>query len=73
MAQVRPSTEADPSLKGTPEEFKAALGGFPTNVVVMKLGETRKFQDRVVNYGPLGGVSFPRRRFFPGAGNRHLK
>jgi len=31
-------------LKGTPAEFKAALGSFPTNVVVMKPGETRTFK-----------------------------
>jgi len=31
-------------LKGTPAEFKAALGDSPTNVVVMKLGETRTFK-----------------------------
>jgi L-ascorbate metabolism protein UlaG (beta-lactamase superfamily) len=31
-------------LKGTPAEFKAALGDFPTNVVVMKPGETRTFK-----------------------------
>ncbi|NQU59767.1 MAG: metal-dependent hydrolase [Rhodospirillales bacterium] len=32
------------ALKGTPAEFKAALGNFPTNVVDMKLGETRTFK-----------------------------
>ena len=32
-----------PPLKGTPEEFKAALGDFDTNVVVMQPGETRTF------------------------------
>ena len=32
-------------LKGTPEEFKAALGSYSsTNVVVMKPGETRTFK-----------------------------
>ena len=30
-------------LKGTPAELKAALGDFPTEVVVMQPGETRKF------------------------------
>jgi len=33
-----------PPLKGTPEEFKAALGNFKTDVVVMEPGETRKFE-----------------------------
>ena len=32
-----------PPLKGTPEEFKKALGDFPTDVIVMKPGETRAF------------------------------
>ncbi len=32
-----------PPLKGTPEEFKAALGDTDTNVVVMQPGDTRKF------------------------------
>lgn len=32
-----------PPLKGTPEEFKQALGDFATEVVVMQPGETRKF------------------------------
>lgn len=32
-----------PPLKGTPEEFKAALGDFQTDVVVMQPGEMRKF------------------------------
>jgi L-ascorbate metabolism protein UlaG (beta-lactamase superfamily) len=32
-----------PPLKGTPEEFKAALGDFDTNVVVMQPVETRTF------------------------------
>ncbi|MBO6949892.1 MAG: metal-dependent hydrolase [Rhodospirillales bacterium] len=32
-----------PPLKGTPEEFKSALGDFDTNVVVMQPGESRKF------------------------------
>ena len=31
-------------LKGTPEQFKAALGNFKTNVVVMTPGETRTFK-----------------------------
>ena len=30
-------------LKGTPEQFKAALGNSPTKLVVMQPGETRKF------------------------------
>ncbi|MBT3660666.1 MAG: metal-dependent hydrolase [Rhodospirillaceae bacterium] len=30
-------------LKGTPAQFKAALGDFPTNVVVMQPGDSRKF------------------------------
>ena len=33
-----------PPLKGTPEEFKAALGDFKTDVVVMEPGETRTFE-----------------------------
>ena len=33
-----------PPLKGTPEEFKAALGNFKTDVVVMEPSETRKFE-----------------------------
>ncbi len=32
-----------PPLKGTPEEFKKALGDFPTNVIVMTPGETKRF------------------------------
>lgn len=32
-----------PPLKGTPEEFIAALGDFKTNVVVMQPGDTRTF------------------------------
>jgi len=32
-----------PVLKGTPEEFKAALGDFAADVVVMQPGETRTF------------------------------
>lgn len=32
-----------PPLKGTPEEFKQALGDYPGEVVVMQPGETRKF------------------------------
>ncbi|MGJ3258465.1 MAG: metal-dependent hydrolase [Rhodospirillales bacterium] len=32
-----------PPLKGTPEEFKAALGDFATDVVVMQPGDIRKF------------------------------
>jgi L-ascorbate metabolism protein UlaG (beta-lactamase superfamily) len=32
-----------PPLKGTPEEFKKALGNFPVQVIVMKPGETRTF------------------------------
>jgi L-ascorbate metabolism protein UlaG (beta-lactamase superfamily) len=32
-----------PPLKGTPVQFKAALGGSSTNVVVMQPGDTRKF------------------------------
>lgn len=32
-----------PPLKGTPEEFKAALGDFQADVVVMQPGESRKF------------------------------
>lgn len=32
-----------PPLKGTPKEFKAALGDFKTDVVVMQPGETRTF------------------------------
>lgn len=32
-----------PPLKGTPDEFKKALGNFPTNIIVMQPGETRKF------------------------------
>ena len=30
-------------LKGTPDEFKAALGNSASKVVVMQPGETRKF------------------------------
>ncbi len=30
-------------LKGTPEQFKKALGSFPAKVIVMKPGEIRKF------------------------------
>ncbi|MFQ5764269.1 MAG: metal-dependent hydrolase [Rhodospirillales bacterium] len=33
-----------PPLKGTPEQFKNALGGFPTTVIVMQPGETRTFR-----------------------------
>jgi L-ascorbate metabolism protein UlaG (beta-lactamase superfamily) len=32
-----------PPLKGTPEQFKQALGDYPGEVVVMQPGETRKF------------------------------
>ena len=32
-----------PPLKGTPEQFKAALGDYDGNVIVMQPGETRKF------------------------------
>ncbi len=32
-----------PVLKGTPEQFKQALGDYPGEVVVMQPGETRKF------------------------------
>lgn len=32
-----------PPLKGTPEQFKKALGDFPTKVIVMKPGETQEF------------------------------
>ena len=32
-----------PPLKGTPEEFKAALGDAKTEVIVMQPGEERKF------------------------------
>lgn len=32
-----------PPLKGTPDEFKAALGDFPGEVVVMEPGELRRF------------------------------
>ncbi len=32
-----------PPLKGTPEEFKAALGDFPTEVIPMQPGEKRTF------------------------------
>ncbi|SME93733.1 metal-dependent hydrolase [Tistlia consotensis] len=32
-----------PPLKGTPEQFEQALGGFEAEVVVMKPGETRAF------------------------------
>ena len=64
MAQVRPSTEAAPPLKGTSDQFKKALGDFPTTVVVMKPGETQKFQDRAVNNRPLGGSAFPADGFF---------
>ncbi|MFQ5995833.1 MAG: metal-dependent hydrolase [Acidiferrobacterales bacterium] len=32
-----------PPLKGTPAQFKKALGDFPTTVIVMKPGETREF------------------------------
>jgi L-ascorbate metabolism protein UlaG (beta-lactamase superfamily) len=32
-----------PPLKGTPEQFTKALGDFPTTVIVMKPGETRRF------------------------------
>ena len=32
-----------PPLKGTPEQFIEALGDFPTEVIVMTPGETRKF------------------------------
>jgi hypothetical protein len=32
-----------PPLKDTPEELKRALGDFPTDVIVMKPGETRAF------------------------------
>ncbi len=32
-----------PPLKGTPEEFKAALGGFPASVIVMNPGDRRTF------------------------------
>jgi L-ascorbate metabolism protein UlaG (beta-lactamase superfamily) len=32
-----------PPLKGTPAQFKAALGNSGTNVVVMQPGETRNF------------------------------
>jgi L-ascorbate metabolism protein UlaG (beta-lactamase superfamily) len=32
-----------PPLKGTPAQFKQALGSFPTKVIVMKPGETRSF------------------------------
>jgi L-ascorbate metabolism protein UlaG (beta-lactamase superfamily) len=32
-----------PQLKGTPEEYKAALGQSPTEVIVMSPGETCTF------------------------------
>ena len=32
-----------PPLKGTPEQFKEALGDYSGEVVVMQPGETRKF------------------------------
>ncbi len=32
-----------PPLKGTPVQFKQALGSFPTKVIVMEPGETRSF------------------------------
>ena len=32
-----------PPLKGTPEQFKAALGDFPTKVIDMQPGNTQKF------------------------------
>jgi L-ascorbate metabolism protein UlaG (beta-lactamase superfamily) len=32
-----------PPLKGTPEQFKAALGDSPAKVIVMKPGDTQKF------------------------------
>jgi L-ascorbate metabolism protein UlaG (beta-lactamase superfamily) len=32
-----------PPLKGTPEQFKQALGDFPTTVIVMTPGETKSF------------------------------
>ena len=32
-----------PPLKGTPEQFKAALGDYPADVVVMQPGEVRDF------------------------------
>ncbi len=32
-----------PPLKGTPEQFKAALGDFPTQVIVMQPGDKRTF------------------------------
>jgi L-ascorbate metabolism protein UlaG (beta-lactamase superfamily) len=31
-----------PPLKGTPDQFKQALGGFPTTIIVMKPGEVRE-------------------------------
>ncbi len=32
-----------PPLKGTPEQFKTALGDFPTKVIVMQPGDAQKF------------------------------
>lgn len=32
-----------PPLKGTPEQLKKALGGFPATVIVMKPGDTQEF------------------------------
>ena len=32
-----------PALKGTPEEFKKALGNTSTEVIVMQPGDTKKF------------------------------
>jgi len=32
-----------PPLKGTPEQFKKALGSSSTKVIVMNPGDTRKF------------------------------
>jgi L-ascorbate metabolism protein UlaG (beta-lactamase superfamily) len=34
-----------PPLKGTPEQFKSALGDYPGEVIVMTPGETRSFKD----------------------------
>lgn len=32
-----------PPLKGTPDQFKQALGDFPTTVIVMTPGEKKNF------------------------------